>query len=209
MGLNVLIAEDHEIFRNAIADTLIQLDEVDAVFHASDGRECLQQLDKHPTDVVLLDLSMPNMDGIHCIEKIRAQRSEIPAIVLTQYDEPSFFRAMMSRGASAYLTKSTSSADFIKDFLAIVRYGECRISQSALVKLNEANKTLTTRELEILFNICNGLTTHEIAESLHISLNTVNSHRTSIAKKLGSNKVADMMKWAVLNGHFSIDPCMK
>lgn len=204
--INVLIAEDHPVFRAAIAAIFKGLTYVEHVFEAENGEQCLNRLGSAQIDVVILDINMPEMDGIECLRLIRKDWPSLRVIVFTQYEDAKFYRTLMSLGANGYLLKSTAAADLVKQFEKVVFEDIVVVSEQMDTDIrlyDEAGKELLTqRESEILILICQQFTSEEISDKLQISWNTVSNHRKAIMKKVGTTSVAGMIKWAGQNGLF-------
>jgi DNA-binding NarL/FixJ family response regulator len=207
-NINILITDDHPFFRSAIASILSLQIYVNEIFEAGTGVECLDQLDKHAVDVVLLDINMPDMDGIECLKRIKANREnathkQVKVIVLTQHSDAKFYRALMSMGAKGYLLKSTTEDQFISDFERVVFDDESVLSSELNLDEkraeNNQDELFTPREREILVLIIAEVSVQEIAKRLYISTHTVYNHRKSILHKTNQESVAGLMKWAVTN----------
>lgn len=201
--LRVLAVDDHPMFRSAIVSILEEMPYVTDIKEANNGVECLEILKKDLYDVVLLDINMPEKDGIETFKDIRAKWPKLTTIILTQYSDSKFSRTLLSLGVNGYLLKSTTEDEFTSSFEAIV-FNHERVTSNDLEEyeipgIDENEPVLGKREIEVLALICQQYSSKEIADMLHVSLNTVNNHRKAIMKKTNSITIAGMVKWALEN----------
>lgn len=206
--IEIILCEDHAIFRDGIKSTLEGEEKVKVIAEAENGKECLQLLEQHKPDIILMDINMPVMDGIECLKKVKEKFPEIMVIALTQYDEKRFIKQMLKNGASGYLLKSTSRREMMIAFNEVLK-GRTYIADEAsnnLQDLKEEDKSdalfpeLSDREKEIIKMLCDGLSSKQIGEIHKISHHTVETHRSNIFKKIGVQNIAGLVKWAVYNG---------
>ncbi|GAB5538391.1 MAG: response regulator transcription factor [Salibacteraceae bacterium] len=206
--IEVLICDDHAIFRDGIKATLAGAESAEIVGEASNGVECLEFLETAIPDVVLLDISMPEMDGIECLQKIKERYPFIKVIALTQFDETRFIKQMMKYGADGYILKSTSRKEILKALNEVMKnrtYLADKVSdlKNGFKITDSADKLFpqfSYREKEIIKLLCHERSTKQIADDLNLSAHTIESHRSNIFKKIGVANVAGLVRWAVNNG---------
>lgn len=205
--IKVVIVDDHVIFRKGLMAILNEIDDVKVVGEASNGQEAIKLLKRLETDVILMDIKMPGMDGIEATEKILAVHPEIKIIALTMFEEISYFNKMIEVGASGFLLKKTD-VDELEKALHQVYAGDAYFSEEFvssvspdLLQKNVRNTiNLSDREMEVLKLICKGYSNPEIARQLYISARTVDGHRAKLLEKTGAKNAANLVMYAVRNG---------
>lgn len=214
--ITIVIADDHTIFRLGISSLLRASNQVEIVGEASDGRMAIKQaLEKQP-DIILMDLNMPVIGGLEALRQIRKRAPQIKVIVLSAYDDEEYVAQVVQNGANGFLFKGMSM-DELLDAIKSVYGGHSFFPGSASKILPEQNRKsstptspmtqvqrlkeqLTLRETEILRLIAQGRSHKQIAETLHISVRTVDTHRNNIIKKLDIHDAASLVKYAIQNG---------
>lgn len=208
MTIKLLIADDHEVIRSGLR-SLLNGNEFEVVAEASSGDEAVAlALDSRP-DVALLDVRMPNGDGLQALSQLRQQRPQLPVVMFSTYDNPTYVARALALGAAGYLLKETRAADLV-DAIRKVARGETVWSREELRRVTGALATprlgedvevsLTKRESEVLRQMALGLTNKEIAQSLHISYETVKEHVQHILRKVGVADRTQAAVWAVRHG---------
>jgi two-component system, NarL family, response regulator YdfI len=192
--IKILIADDHLIIRQGLRLILETEDDFELVGEASDGAEALSLCKKLKPNVVLMDLRMPNMDGLTAIERLRVEQPGIAVVILTTFNEDALMVRGLQAGARGYLLKDTDRATLFNTIRAAAR-GETLLKPEIMVRvLAQANKqqagtkepvNLTEREVEVLASVARGERSKEIASHLGISERTVKAHLASIYNKLG------------------------
>lgn len=214
--IKVVIADDHQIFIEGIKSLLKDAETVSLVGEARDGETLLEVLKQRRPDVVLMDVAMPNMNGIEATKKIRELFPDMKILGLTMSDDADSVSDMLKAGALGYLLKTTGKTELIK---AIVRVhsGEKYLSNEMSMKLIEKmfdenhrakdeviqttrKAEITKRELDIVRLIAQEMTNIEIAKKLNNSPMTIITHRKNLLRKLGVKNTAGLVKYAVLNG---------
>jgi DNA-binding NarL/FixJ family response regulator len=208
MAYKVALVDDHQIIIDGLMSLLQDETSLSIVDYAISGKSAMAMVKEHDLDVLILDIHMPDMDGIEVLEEIRKTNSELKVIMLTMHDEPSFIRTSLEKGANGYMLKNISKVNILKA-VETVMVGEYYLSGTATSRLVElqaqgANSTshmveLSTRELEVISLICDERTTEEIAEELSITINTVKSHRKKIMTKMGVRNIAGVVRYALEN----------
>jgi len=214
--LDVLIADDHPIFVLGLQTILQQHSEFsfDVVQIARTGKEALEYLQQQPVDLLLLDLSMPEMDGLELLKVLRRKRLGCKTIVLSMYNNPKLVKLAMKRGSSAFLYKSNASDELARALEAVMagdiflgdtvwlpgagvsgqrkrRSGANHLEEGFLAKYR-----ITKREREVLQLIVQGLNNREIADHLFISEQTVHVHRKNMMRKLDVGNTASLVRMA-------------
>lgn len=193
MCIKVMLADDHNLVRKGIKQLLEFDGKIKVVAEVSDGEECLNQLEIVQPEVLLLDINMPNKNGMEVLEEIRKQKLSVKVLILTGHNEIEYVMKAIDIGADGYVLKESELTELVKAILAVTR-GECYI-QSNLIpalknKLVSANSdkdkiiSLTKRELEVLVQVANGRFNKEIANILDISERTVKNHISNIFRKI-------------------------
>jgi len=211
--LKVLIADDHTLFREGLRLLLEQSGQFTVVGEASDGQEALEVLSRTSPDIIILDISMPRMDGLEAARRIRA-RLQKPILFLTVHDTDNYFFDALEAGASGYVLKDAIGADLIAALHVVHRGGiylspsvtkrlvEDYLMRVALGEERQSFDTLTPREQEVLQFIAQGLMNREIAERMFLSVNTIQTHRLHIMEKLNLHNRAQLVQFAVRLGLF-------
>jgi DNA-binding NarL/FixJ family response regulator len=202
--LKVLVADDHPLIVQGLRRTLDDCDDIEVVGEAHSGAEVLPLVQRRNPDVVLLDMRMPEMDGVQCITAIKQSAPAVKAVVLSGSEDRASIDAAIKAGASAYVLKSVSSLD-IPALLRQVAAGYTVFhspEQSAAEPSADGpgSSTLTERELTILAAVANGLTTKAISHELWVSEHTVKFHLTNIYRKLGVSNRSGAVRYAYEHG---------
>ena len=190
------------MLRAAIMENLQVADFIASVAEASNGIECLEALKADKFDLIIMDINMPEMDGIECMTKIQEKYPDQRVVILTQYDSPGFYRRFESLGISGYVLKSASADVLLSAVKSAFQNQERFVSHGVkrnVQALEGSEIKITDRELSILMLICEGSSTQEIGESLGLSTNTINTHRKRILKKVGARNPSQLVSWAVRN----------
>ena len=213
--IRVLIADDHMIVRQGIHALLQAEPDIEVVGEAEDGREAVRLARELKANVVVMDLTMPVMDGMEATRQIKQSAPEINVLALTMHDSDEYFFRVLQSGASGYVLKRAAASDLISAVRTVAR-GEVFLHPAVAKKMvtdyvkraeskgeNEAKDLyagLTTRERGILTLIAEGLSNREIAERLTLSINTVQTHYAHIIEKLGLHNRAELIKYAIRHG---------
>jgi DNA-binding NarL/FixJ family response regulator len=203
--VRVLLVEDFDLVREALRCLLTTLPDVEVVGEAGDGNEALRAIARLRPDVVLMDLTMPRLNGVEAIRRAVKLRPRPRILVLSVHAEKEYVHAALAGGAAGYVLK-TAKRDELALALAAVARGDSWISPSAakLVIDNLAGHApsdetaqLTARQREVLQLIAEGHTTKDVARQLHVSVKTVETHRAQIMQRLGIHHVAGLVRYAI------------
>lgn len=216
MTIKVIIADDHRIIREGISNKLNKMKNLEIVGEAKNGRVALRLAIKLQPDVVIMDISMPELNGIEATRQIRAEVPGAKIIALSMYADKRYILGMIKSGASGYLIKDCSLKE-VAEAISVVHRGDTYLSPSiantvreTLLNEIEARSVtqadeLTDREREILQQIAEGIKTREIAQNLHLSVKTVETHRSSLMQKLNLHSIAKLTKFAIREGITSLE----
>jgi DNA-binding NarL/FixJ family response regulator len=205
--IRIIITDDHQLFRNGLKILLNAFQEFEVTGEASNGEEFLRILKNTPADVVLMDINMPEMDGIEATRRGLKLCPAIDIIALSMYGEEEYYYKMVDAGAKGFLLKDSDISE-VKEAILTVRRGGSYFSQELLYHViqkikhreNESKSAnLSKREKEILLKICEGLSNQEIAETLFISKRTVDKHRANLLGKTNSKNTASLILFAIRN----------
>ena len=213
MAVNILLADDHRMVREGLKQLLETDSEINVVAEAGDGYECLNLTNKTKPDIVLLDINMPNMDGIQVLNIMKQQEMLCKVIVLTIHNEIEYLVKALEIGCDGFILKD-SDFDTLKKAIFSVYSGETYIEPSLMPLLNsslaerdvlkEKVSDLTRREMEVLKMIASGAFNKEIALTLNISERTVKNHVSNIFKKIGVSDRTQAAVFAIKNNIISI-----
>jgi len=216
LKIRVLVVDDHTIVRDGICALLRLAGDIEVVGEAANGREALEMAKKLMPDVVLMDIAMPNMDGLEATRRIRKEFPKVKVLVLTQYDDKEYVFPVIEAGASGFISKTAASSELVSGIRSVYR-GDSFLSPSAarilvedyqqeasIRKEQDPYKQLTDREREILKLLAEGYTTRKIADMLVISVKTVEGHKTNLMSKLDIHNRTDLVKYALRKGIITV-----
>jgi DNA-binding NarL/FixJ family response regulator len=210
--IRIAIADDSSIFRDGLKVGLARDDNFELVLEAASGEELVAGIDRIPTDVVLMDLKMPGMDGMEATKVIRSQWDQVKVLAVTMYDDEKFIIHLMENGANGYLLKNADSAEIRRAIYCVFENGyyfNDLVNKALLKKLVvKANLTptfrpdieLSERELQVLHLICEEKTNVEIGAMIFLSSRSVEGIRQRLIEKVGARNTAGLVLFAVKNG---------
>lgn len=212
--IKVAIADDHKIFRSGVINTLTPYENINVIFEADDGEHLLQLIAQQQPDVILMDLKMPNMDGIQATVKVKEKYPHVKIIVLTMYEDDNFIVHLVENGANAYLLKNAEPEEIYEAICTTYEKGfyfNENVNLALLKKVLHKNKQqfkptlknevqLNDREQEVLRLICNECTTQEISEQIYLSPRTVEGIRQKLLEKLNVKNSVGLVLYAFRNG---------
>jgi two-component system response regulator NreC len=216
MKTKVLLVDDHTLMRQGLAALLATAPDVDVVGEASNGREALDLVRKLTPDVVVMDVGMPELNGIEATRRIRAEDSRVRVVALSMHADERYVQHMLEAGACGYVLKIAAHDELLRAVRAASlgkTYLSPEIAGSVVERSTGANpqrqvsafSSLGAREREVLQLVAEGKTSGETAKQMHISIKTVETHRRNIVQKLGLHGTAELTKYAVREGLTSLD----
>lgn len=204
----VLIADDHQIFRDGLRSLLQGNPDFEVLGEASDGQTTVSLTRELRPDVVIMDVVMPQMNGIEATQQITADSPAVKVLALSMYSDKRLVKRMLDAGASGYLLKDCAFEELTVAIDTVTSdqvYLSPRMAELLSNRSPSSGPGLTTRETEVLKLVSEGRTTRQIGDQLRISVKTVETHRKHIMDKLGLHSVASLTKFAVREGLTTID----
>lgn len=212
--IHVLLADDHAVMRRGIRDILEADHEIEVIGEASDGREAIRAAERLKPDVMIVDLGMPELNGLDAIRHMRREQPEVELLVFSMHDSEELIREVFAAGARGYVLKSDAAlylTEAVKSLFRHKPFFTPRISEAILNSLvtsggghNGAEAMgqgpLSAREREILQLLAENKSNKEIAMRLGISVRTVETHRRSVMQKLNANSIVELVHYAIRNG---------
>jgi DNA-binding NarL/FixJ family response regulator len=210
-GLRILIADDHEVARQGIRALLETHPGWEVCAEAKDGREAVELATNSKPDIVLLDIGMPNLNGLDAARQILAMSPTIRILILTMHDAEQVVREVLAAGARGFVLKSDAARDLVAAVDALQHrrtFFTTRVTQMVLNGYLHQEKesqplakaVLTPREREVIQLLAEGKTSKEVAVALKLSVKTAETHRTNLMRKLDLHSVADLTLYAIRNG---------
>jgi two-component system, NarL family, invasion response regulator UvrY len=207
--IKVLLADDHSIVRAGLRRIIEDSGEMIVVAEASDGQEAIREVQKTCPDVAVVDISMPGLDGLEVITRIRSTNLKLPVLVLTMHEEDQYVIRVFAAGANGYITKRSAPEQLVNAIRKVYAGGRYLNGSAAeALALHMAKGTpgrtlldsLSNRELQVLRRLAMGLTTREIAEAYNISVKTADTYRFRLLKKLNLRNNTELTRFAIQNG---------
>jgi len=208
--INVVLADDHTILRKGLKALLGRVSDIEVVGEARTGTEVVTQVEDHVPDIVVMDIGMPELNGIEATKRILKMYPDTRILILTVHSNEEYIYQIFSAGAKGYLLKDSAPDELLTAIRAVLRnekYLSPKLSSIVIdeyinprQKIRDPLDDLTEREREVLQLIGVGYKIKEIAEKLYISRKTVETHRTNLGKKLGLQTQAELIKFAVRRG---------
>lgn len=209
----IVIADDHEMVRRGVVSTLGDVERWTVVAQADNGREAAALVEMHKPDIAILDLSMPELNGLDATRRILAVRPETCVLILTAHESEQLVREVLNAGARGYVLKSDAGRILVRAVEALlegqtfftskvarlVLEGYLRGSSGADGEAQESRQTLSAREREIVQLLAEGASNKDVARALGISVKTAETHRSNIMRKMEFASLSDLVKYAVRN----------
>jgi DNA-binding NarL/FixJ family response regulator len=212
LAIRILLADDHTVMRDGLRALLERQPDMAVVAEAADGRECVRLAEEQAPDVVVMDIGMPNMNGIEATRRITSEHPRIAVVILSMHQDESYVLRALKAGAKGYLLKDSLRAEVI-EAIRMVAQGRSfltrkigRMLQEDYIRelnsrgLEDSYDLLTDREREVLQLIAEGRTNKEVAGLLGVGLTTIETHRTHILQKLGLHSIPELILYAVRKG---------
>ena len=219
MTIRILIADDHKIVSDGLKALLEAQPEMAIVAQATNGREAVKLANRIKPDMVIMDVAMPELNGLDAVRQILSEHPQIKVIALSMHADRRYVTGMLSAGASGYILKHCAFEELVQA-IHIVRSNQFYLSpaiagivvkelaqsrKSRARQTTSALQSLTSREREVLQLISEGHSAREIAQRLHLSVKTVETHRRQMMQKLEIHSIADLTKFAIREGLTSFD----
>ena len=215
MSIRVLLVDDHQIMLQGLRALLEKQPDMEVVAEAGEGRTALRLARDLKPDIIILDVAMPDLNGIETARMIVSEMSDIKIIALSMHSDRRFVVEMLKAGASGYLLKDCALEDLVRA-IRVVMANQTYLSPEVAGTVVEeyvrksqdgdasAFSILTAREREVLQLLAEGLSTKNVAARLHVSVKTIETHRQHIMEKLNTHSIADLIKYAVREGLTSL-----
>ncbi|MDE3214530.1 MAG: response regulator transcription factor [Bacteroidota bacterium] len=211
--IKVAIADDHKIFRDGIKMALASRDNLKVIWEAEDGKDLMHKIDIKKPDVLLMDIRMPEIDGINAISMLRKGHEDVKIIVLTMYDDQQMISKMMEMGANAYLTKTTDPDEIYEAILTCMNdefYFNQLVNNAVMGKLMQKKNvrqhygdsvpvTFSEKELKILQLLAEDKTTDEISKIIFLSPRTIETIRQNMKNKVGAKTIGGLITYGLRN----------
>ena len=215
MSIRVILVDDHQIMLQGLRALLDKQPDMEVIAEAGEGRTALRLARDLSPDVIILDVAMPDLNGIEAARMITSEMPEIKIIALSMHSDRRFVVEMLKAGASGYLLKDCALEDLVRAIRVVMANQTYLSPEVAGTVVDEyvrrspdgdtsAFSVLTVREREVLQLLAEGLSTKNIAARLHVSVKTVETHRQHIMEKLDTHSIADLIKYAVREGITSL-----
>lgn len=205
--IKILVVDDHAVVRSGIREFLSSVENLDVVAEAATGAEALSFIDSIALDVVLLDISLPDMNGLEVLKKIRQERCDLPVLMFSSYPEEELATHAYALGVSGYLNKAGPPSEILVAINKVAvgaRYlspalTEKLLSETAVFERKPSHALLSRREMEVLLHLSNGTSLTKIAEQLQLSVKTIGTYRTRILEKLDLQSNAELTRYVIEN----------
>jgi two-component system invasion response regulator UvrY len=206
--IKVIIADDHPIVRAGLKQIILEDQSIRVDGEATNGTDLLRQVRNQDFDVIILDLTMPGMDGIDVLKQLKIEKPHTPVIILTVHPESQYALRILKAGASGYLTKESASDELIRAIRKVHNGGKYinpSLAEKIAFALDEdsgklPHETLSDREYQVLCLIGSGKTISQVGDSLSLSVKTVSTYRSRILEKMKMQNNAELIHYAVQNG---------
>jgi two-component system, NarL family, response regulator NreC len=219
LTIRILIADDHKIVSDGLKAMLQAQPEMEIIAQAANGREAVKLAHKQKPDMVIMDVAMPDLNGLEAVRQILSTNPRVKVIALSMHADRRYVTGMLSAGASGYILKHCAFEELVHAIhivlanqvylspaiagIVVQELAQSKASRSR--KSPSAAQSLTSREREVLQLISEGHSGRDIAQRLHLSVKTIETHRRQMMEKLGIHNVADLTKFAIREGLTSLD----
>jgi len=217
MGISILLVDDHKITRDGLRTMFEKQPDMEVVGEAETGREAIKLATRIEPDVIIMDISMPDLNGIDATRQILAELPRTRVIALSMYSDRRYVIGMLKAGVSGYLLKNCAFEELVRAVTTVMNnqtYMSSKVADTVIqdytrnLTIDDTSTvaTLTAREREVLQLIAEGLTSAQIASRLFVSVKTVSTHRRQIMEKLKIYSIAELTKYALREGLTSLEP---
>ena len=209
--IRVVIADDHHLIRQGLRDLLSKETDIQVVAEATDGRDVMDVVHRIRADVIVMDVEMPGVGGIEATKRIRASFSEIQVVMMSIHSDPDLIRKALDNGARGYVLKKSAGEELVKAIRTVCRgvtYQSRAMDHADYLYGEYPQGTpprLTPREQEVLRLIASGRSNPQIAETMRISIKTVQNHRINLMAKLNTHSLPDLIRTAIKLGLISLE----
>jgi DNA-binding NarL/FixJ family response regulator len=215
MSIRIIIADDHQLFREGLANLLADSKEIEILAQAGDGREAIDKAIELKPDVIIMDIGMPVLDGVEATRQLLQESPGARVIALSMHADKQYIKGMFEAGACGYLFKNCAYNELIKAIRAVhegKKYLSERITEIMIHDYLRKEETipvgdseLTERESEIMKLIAEGVSVSDISDQLFVSIKTIGTHKQHILEKLNLKSTTDIVKYAIKKGIISLD----
>lgn len=216
MSIRIILADDHEVVRDGLCSLLEREDDLEIIAQTDNGRTAVALAKKLSPDVIIMDIGMPDLNGIEATRQIAAEAPEVKVVALSMHSDRGFVAEMLKAGASGYLPKDSSAREVVRAIHTVVKKGlYLPASLTSLVIEDYLRKpaqgkpgvfsVLTARERETLQLLAEGKSVKQTAALLHVSISTIETHRRHIMEKLNIYSMAELTKYAIREGLTSLE----
>lgn len=203
--MKILIADDHAVVRGGLKQFLAAVDDIDLVAEATTGAETIAMVSKSEWDAVLLDITLPDLNGLEVLKRIKRERPNLPVLIFSMFSEDDFAVPAFDAGASGYLNKDSPASQILMAIQAVVkggRYVSPALAERLLAGTVSTGKrlpheTLSRREMEVLLSLSKGVSLTHIGEQLHLSVKTVSTYRGRVLEKLNVQSNAELTRYVL------------
>ena len=210
MKIKVLVADDHQLFREGMVNLLFSAPDIEVIAQAKDGKDAVEKAKHYKPDVVLMDIGMPEMNGIEATGVIKNEMPGVKVVAVSMHSDRQYVKGILEVGADGYLLKNCTYRQ-LTDAIQSVYDGKKYLSEDITELVisgyldpskieSDSYSELSEREKEIFISFAEGKSTREISEKLFISVKTVGTHKQNLLEKLGLKTTADIVKYAIKNG---------
>ena len=206
--IKVLLADDHSIVRAGLRRIVEDSGDMVVIAEAADGREAIEKVHQELPDVAVIDISMPDLDGLEVLNQLRYYYPDLPILILTMHEEGQYVVRAIEAGAMGYITKQSAPEQLVKAIRKVYsgsRYVTDEAAEALALRVARGEHgqspldSLSMRELQVLRRLAMGHTNREIARAYHISIKTVDTYRSRLLKKLNLRNNAELSRFAIQN----------
>jgi DNA-binding NarL/FixJ family response regulator len=201
--IKIILTDDHKIFRESLSKLLISEQIAEIIAQAGNGKELLELLEQYKPDLILMDISMPIMDGVETSKKVMEKYPDIKILTLSSFGDEKYYYKMVEAGVKGFVLKNSGLSELehaIREVSSGGNWFSNELLQKVIINISKPSSKetdFTDREIEILKCICDGLTNDQIAEKIHLSPDTIKWHRNNLLSKTGCSNTAALIIYAI------------